>query len=192
MPCLSRVALNGGGGWPFAGTLRLLQMSDGKFTQTDVQVSMPEMNCSGLFRLANGDYMFCGGQTGVSLARVLLDGAVQVAPVVVKFTGISVMAAVGGLPFRSGGGAFYLLSKDASGQHFARHNGISQQDIPLSTSIELLTMNASAAGELDFVGVDNSTNSKVRGTIQPGATEVTILSAEGVSLADMVVFTRIN
>jgi hypothetical protein len=96
------------------------------------------------------------------------------------------------LPFRSGGGAFYVFSKDNNGQHFARHNGLTQQVIPLSSSIELLMMNATSAGGLDFVGVDNSSNSKVRGTILPGATEVTILSAEGVSLADVVVFTRIN
>lgn len=186
------VVNGGGGGWPFDGTLRLLQKSAGKFTETDVKVSMTYMNCSGLFRLANGHYMFCGSQTGVSLARVLVDGEVQTSPAIVQFTGLSAMSFVGGAPFRSGGGVFYVLSKDASGQHFARHNGLTQQDIPMSASIELLRMEATSAGGLDFVGVDNSTNSKVRGTILPGTTEVKILAAEGISLADVVVFTRIN
>jgi hypothetical protein len=53
-------------------------------------------------------------------------------------------------------------------------------------------MAATAAGGLDLVGVDNQTNSKIRAAIAPGATELTILSAEGVALAEVVVFTRIN
>jgi hypothetical protein len=186
------VVSGGGGGWPFDGTLRLMQKSAGQFTETDVKVLLDVPACSGLFSLADGHYMFCSGPSGLSLARVLVGGEVQTSPKIAAFSELSAASSVGGLPFRSGGGVFYVFSKDNSGQHFARHNGVTQQDIPLSTSIELLMMDATSAGGLDFVGVDNSMNSKVRGTILPGATEVTILSAEGVSLADVVVFTRIN
>ncbi len=186
------VVNGGGGGWPFDGTIRVLKKVSGIFQETDVAISMPDMNCSGLFPLADGHYMFCGGQSGLHLARALVDGQVQTSPKLVAFTGIANPNAVGGLPFRVGGGVFYLLGKGASGRFFARHNGLIQQDIPLSPNIELLSMSATTSGGLDIVGVDDTTNSKVRATIKPGATEVTILSAEGVSLAEVVVFTRIN
>ncbi len=182
----------GGGGWPFDGIIRVLKKVDGVFQETNSAISMPDMNCSGLFPLADGHYMFCGGQSGLHLARALVDGQVQTSPKIVGFTGILNPNAVSGLPFRAGGGVFYLFGKGANGPTFARHNGLVQTDIPLSPSIELLNMSATTSGGLDIVGVDNTTNSKVRATIKPGATEVTILSAEGVSLAEVVVFTRIN
>ena len=182
----------GGGGWPFDGTIRVLKKTGGVFQETDVKISMPDMNCSGLFQLADGHYMFCGGQNGLTLARALVDGQVQTSPSVVAFTGISSPDVVGGLPFRAGGGVFYLFAKGTASPFFARHNGLIQQDIALDPAIDLLSMTATKAGGLDMVGVDNTTNTKVRATIPPGATEVTILSAEGVSLAEAVVFTRIN
>jgi len=50
----------------------------------------------------------------------------------------------------------------------------------------------SEAGDIDFMGVYTDTNEKVRGTVPDGATEVTILSVEGLDLAQVVTFTRIN
>jgi hypothetical protein len=182
----------GGGGWPFDGTLRVLKKVSGVFQASDVKVAMEYMNCSGLFPLADGVYMYCGGQDTVSLARVIVGGQVQTSPGIAAFTGFSLTPSVGGLPFRSGGGVFYVLAKGASGQFFARHNGLVQHNIALGASIEVLSMAATAAGGLDLVGVDNQTNSKIRAAIAPGATELTILSAEGVALAEVVVFTRIN
>ncbi len=186
-------AVSGGGdGYPFDGAIRVLKKANGIFQESDVQVSMPEMNCSGLFPLADGEYMFCGGQSGLSLARALVNGQVQTSPIVTAFAGVTSPTAVGGLPFRAGGGVFYLFAQGANGQFFARHNGHVQENIPLDAALELLSMTATSAGGLDLVGVNNTTNSKVRATILPGATALTILSAEGVSLAEVVVFTRIN
>jgi hypothetical protein len=186
------VVSGGGGGYPFDGTIRVLKKTSGKFQETNVQIAMADMNCSGLFPLADGAYMFCGGQSGISLARALVDGQVQTSPVVKAFTGITSPNQVSGLPFRAGGGVFYLYAKGANGHFFARHNGVAQQDIPVSADLEVLSMTATNAGGLDLVGVDNKTNSKVRATIRPGEMALTILSAEGVSLAEVVVFTRIN
>lgn len=186
------VVHGGGGGWPFDGSIRVLKKAGGVFQESDVKIAMEYMNCSGLFPLADAVYMYCGGQQAITLARVIVGGQVQTAPGVVAFTGVTTTPAVGGLPFRSGGGVFYVMAKNATGPFFARHNGLVQQNIPLSPSIEVLSMDATTAGGLDIVGVDNQANSKVRAAIAPGAMEVTILSAEGVSLAEVVVFTRIN
>jgi hypothetical protein len=53
-------------------------------------------------------------------------------------------------------------------------------------------MTATADGGLDLVAVDNATNTKVRMALGPTASTWTVLSAEGFSLGEAVVFTRIN
>ncbi len=186
------VVSGGGGGYPFDGTIRVLEKTGGKFQETDVKISMPDMNCSGLFALTDGEYMLCGAMNGPSLARALVNGQVQTSPVVRPFVGVTSPIAVSGGAFRAGGSVFYLYAQGANGKFFARHNGLMQEDIPVDASLELLSMVTTNAGGMDVVGVDNKTNSKVRATIKPGEKVLTVMSAEGLSLAEVVVFVRMD
>jgi len=182
------VVSGGGGGWPFDGTIRVIAKSANGFVQEDARVTLQNSNCSGLVPLADGHYLVCDIMSPqVSLARALVDGVVQPSPKVVPLTGI-------GNPMRlaSSGGKFYLLSQRPAGRLVTRHDGLSQQDIPLDSSLEVLSMTATSDGGLDLVAFNGANNTKVRMTLGPTADTWTVLSAEGVSLAEAVVFTRIN
>jgi hypothetical protein len=187
------VVSGGGGGWPFDGIIRVVAKSASGFVQDNVSVTLQNSNCSLLVQLADGHYLLCDMMSSqFSLARALVDGVVQPNPKVVPLTGIGNPISVGGMGSRSGGGKFYLLSQRASDRLVTRHDGLSQQDIPLDPSLELLSMTATADGGLDLVAVDNASNTKVRMALGPTATTWTVLTAEGFSLGEAVVFTRIN
>ncbi len=186
------VVSGGGGGYPFDGTIRVLKKVADKFQETDEKITLADSNCSWLFPLADGEYMICGSNMIPSLARALVDGQVQASPVVRVFAGVTSLISVGGGAIRTGGGVVYLFAQGLNGHFLARHDGLKQENIAVDPALELLSMVATNAGGLDVVAVDNGTNQKVRATVKPGETALTVLSAEGLSLAEVVVFVRMQ
>ena len=73
-----------------------------------------------------------------------------------------------------------------------RHDGTSQQDIPVDANIDMLGIKVSPSGAIDFLGVRIDTGEKVMGTVAAGSTEVEILSSTALDVEQVAAFTRIH
>ncbi len=146
-------------------------------------------HCGSPHRLADGIHLLCGG---FGLALVVQDGAVIESPTIVHFTDLERTLDVGGLPFRFAPQIIALFGTDGTNLKFIRHDGLAQQDIPIDAAYELHGFGLSPGGAIDFLALDTTSGSLLRGTVPADSTEVTLLSAEEIDLAETVSFTRIN
>ena len=146
-------------------------------------------HCGFPHHLTGGIHLLCG----FTLALVVDDtGAVIDTPTLVPLADVESTVDVGGLPMRFAPGRLALFASDGTNRKFVRHDGVTQQDILVAPAYELLGFGISLAGDIDFLANDTAAAARVRGTIPPDSTEVTILSAEEIDLAETVTFTRIN
>jgi hypothetical protein len=89
-------------------------------------------------------------------------------------------------------GRLAVFAANATGRLFVRYDGVIEEDIPVPSEYELQGFGISLGGDIDFLAGDTTTGTRVRGTVPVGTTEITILSAEEIDLAETVTFTRIN
>ncbi|MBN1773232.1 MAG: hypothetical protein JXB32_18365, partial [Deltaproteobacteria bacterium] len=146
-------------------------------------------HCGFPHRLTGGIHLLCGG----GLALVVEDtGTVIETPTIVPFSDVERTLDVDGLPMRFAPGRLALFASDGTNRKFVRHDGVTQQDILVGAAYEPQGFGLSPGGNIDFLAFDATSGSLVRGTIPPDSTEVTILSAEEIDLAETITFTRIN
>jgi hypothetical protein len=126
------------------------------------------------------------------LALVVQDGSVIETPTQVPLENIERPLDVGGLPWRFAPGRVALFATDGTNRKFIRYDGVTQDDILVPSAYELQGFGISLGGDIDFLANDTSTGTRVRGTVPVGTTEITILSAVEIDLAETVTFTRIN
>ncbi len=182
------VMSGGGGGFPFDGTIRVLAPTGSSFHETPETTT--NVNASWLLRLADGIYTVSISEK--ALFRVIVDGTVLADAVEVPLTGVSSIVSINGVGAFGAAGQVVVLCNTGSGFKFLRHDGVQQQDIPLSANLDLQKVTIGSTGAIDFFAIETDTSAKVRGAIAAGSTEVTLAPAGILDPANMVLFTRIN
>jgi hypothetical protein len=186
-------AVNGGcSGQSVDGLIRVITKSGPSFTESDQALSFPGgSQYSGLYRLADGIYMFSAADK--ALLRVIADGAILTTLAPTPLTGVTrVLGLDSTSTIYPHGGYWVFIAETASGYEFVRHNGITQQDIPFDSTLDIRSFTVSSDGAIDFLAVRTDTQEKVRGTIAFGSTEVTVESAGALDPARVVAFTQVN
>jgi hypothetical protein len=185
------VLSGGGGGYSFDGTLSTVTRSGSSFVETPqtVPLTYPE-SYGGLYRLADGVYMF--SKNDKALVRVIADGAIVAAPTPVVLTGVDQLYDIQGMAIAGGTGQAVFFGSTAAGYEFIRHDGLTQQDIPLEANLELWRVTIGANGAIDFLGIRTDTQEKVRGSVAAGETTVTMSTDGALDPDQVVVFTQIN
>ena len=124
------------------------------------------------------------------LARVVADGGVASNPTTMALT--EVASVVVGAEPRPVSGRWVFIANSGTGFTFVRHDGVSQQDLPLEPNLDVRSFTVSSTGAIDFLGVRTATSEKVRGSVAAGSSVVTVVSAGVLDPDQTVVFTRIN
>jgi hypothetical protein len=185
------VLSGGSGGYSFDGTILAVTRSGSSFVETPHTVTLANAEFfGGLYRLADGVYMF--NKNDKALARVIAEGTFVADPTTVAITGVDQLLDIQGLAIAGGSGQAVFLGSTASGYEFIRHDGLTQQDIPLEANLELWRVTIGSSGAIDFIGVRTDTQEKIRGSVAAGETTVTIVSDGALDPDQVVVFTQIN
>lgn len=183
------VMSGGNGGVDFDGTIKVVTRSGASFVETPHTVTLPLANgYRGLFRLSDGIYSYHFNDK--RLARVVADGGVVSNPTTMALT--EVTSVVVGAEPRPVSGRWVFIANSGTGFKFVRHDGLSQQDIPLEANLDVRSFTVSSTGAIDFLGVRTATSEKVRGSVAAGSSVVTVVSAGVLDPDQTVVFTRIN
>jgi hypothetical protein len=124
---------------------------------------------------------------------VIADGAILTTLAPTPLTGVTrVLGLDSTSTIYPHGGYWVFIAETASGYEFVRHNGITQQDVPFDSTLDIRSFTVSSDGAIDFLAVRTDTQEKVRGTIAFGSTEVTVESAGALDPARVVAFTQVN
>lgn len=183
------VMSGGTGGVDFDGTIKVVTPSGATFVETPYVITLPvAQGYRGLFRLSDGIYSYSFNDK--SLARVVADGGLISNPTPIALTGVTSLA--GGTELQPVAGRWVFIANTGTGFKFVRHDGVSQQDIPLEANLDVRNFTVSPTGAIDFLGVRTATAEKVRGTIAAGSTVITLVSAGVLDPDQTVAFTRIN
>jgi len=179
----------------FDGTIRVVTRSGASFVETQHVVNMacpyPCAGFTGLYRLSDGAYMF--NYNDKSLVRMIADGGFVPTPAPMMLAGVDRIVGLGpGNGLFPMAGRWVFIAATGADYKFVRHDGITQQDIPLQAGIDVSSFTVSTSGAIDFLGNRVSTGEKVRGSVPAGATEMTIGAAGVLDPAQVVAFTRIN
>lgn len=178
-------------GLPNETTVWVVTRSGSSFVETPHVISFLNAGSyRGLFRLGDGLYMVSNLEKSIVCA---LENGVAVAnPIPILITGMDHFVEVRGAFVQSALSQVIIFVNTGSGYKFVRHNGTTQQDIPIDQNIEVLDYNVAPTGAIDFSGRRADTQEKVRGEVPAGATNVTVISGGMIDPAQVVVFTRIN
>ena len=184
------VASATGGGRGFDGTIRVVARDGASFVEQDAGLNLVYRETyADLFRLSDGGYMFDRG--ALRLVRVVAGGALVANPVPVDLVGVDRVAGGGGI-VGAVGGRWVFIAAAGSSYKFVRHDGVSQQDIPLPANLDVSSFTVARTGAIDFLGIRTDTQDKIHGTVAAAATEAVITSAGALDPAKVVAFTRIN
>lgn len=183
------VMSGGTGGVDFDGTLEVVTSSGVTFVETPHPVTLPFANgYRGLFRLSDGIYSYSFNDK--RLARLVADGGVIANPTTIALTGVTNVVA--GAEPQPVAGRWVFIANSGAGFKFVRHDGVSQQDIPLEANLDVRSFTVSSTGAIDFLGVRLATGEKLHGTIAAGSTVVGLVSAGVLDPDQTVAFTRID
>lgn len=183
------VMSGGNGGVGFDGTIKVVTRSGATFVETPHTVTLPFANgYRGLLRLRDGIYTYSFNDK--RLARVVADGGVSSNPTTIALTEVASIAA--GAELQPVAGRWVFIANSGTGFKFVRHDGVSQQDLPLEPNLDVRSFTVSSTGAIDFLGVRTVTSEKVRGSVAAGSSVVTVVSAGVLDPDQTVVFTRIN
>jgi hypothetical protein len=179
----------GTGGVAFEGAFRIVSRTGPTFSEAQQTIALPGVEgYGGLHRLSDGIYMING--TTRSLLKVIADGALVASPAPVALTAVdAIPSTVAVAPV---GGRWVFVARDGATFKFVRHDGVTQQDIPLEAGLDVRSYTVSAAGAIEFLAIRTATAEKLRGTVAAGATAVITSAAGLLDPARVVAFTRIN
>jgi len=167
------VMSGGTGGVDFDGTIKVVTPNGASFVETPHTVTLPFANeYRGLFRLSDGVYTWSFNSK--RLARVVADGGVLATPTTIALTGV-VRVAAGAEP-QPIAGRWVFIADSGAGFKFVRHDGVSQEDIPLEANLDVRSFTVSSTGAIDFLGVRTATRDKVRGSLAAGSSVTVLLS----------------
>ena len=184
------VASAHGGGSGFDGTIRVVARDGASFVEKDATLNLVgRESFADLFRLSDGGYMLDRG--ALRLVRVVADGALVANPAPIALAGVDRIAG-GNNTVGAVGGRWVFIAATGPGYKFVRHDGATQQDIPLPANLDVSSFTVARTGAIDFLGLRTDTQEKIHGTIAAGATEAVIASAGTLDPAQVVAFTRIN
>lgn len=185
------VLVGGGAGIGFAGSIRVLTKQAGGFVETEVTPNLPMVSNYGiLLRLGSDIYLFSASDK--ALAKVFSEGVLVANPAPVAIQGVTSFLNVQGVMATPTGAFVTFLANTPTGTQFIRHDGTTQQDIPVPNDITLTRVIFAQSGAIDVIGVRTSTLETVRGSIEPASTSLTIATTGVLDPNRIVTFTRIQ
>jgi hypothetical protein len=181
-----------GSGGVSEAQVHVVSKSDSSFTDTLFTVNMLDASSfRGLSRLSDGIYMFRNASK--ELARVIVDGVVQVNPTPKTLPGVDRIIGQGSNIVASSTGEWVFIAASGTGYKFVRYDGVKPQtDIPFDPDIDVRSFTVAADGAIEFLGIRTTTQEKIRGKVASGENTVTITSAGVLDPAQVIAFTRIN
>ena len=178
-------------GKPDENTIWHVTRGGASFVETPQVISFPNASLYGEIVCLDGClYMICCLEK--SILCVVENGVAIADPTPILITGVDHFVGVRGSFVQSSLKEVIIFASTSSGFKFIRHNGITQQDIPIDPNIEVLDYNVAPSGAIDFSGRRADTQEKVRGEIPAGQTNVNVISGGLLNPAQVTVFTRIN
>jgi hypothetical protein len=172
------------------GTIRVVARSAGDFGETQQLVNLPGTGAyAGLSRLSDGVFMLNSADR--ALLRVIADGAVVPTPTPLPL--VAVDRIVGpDVRVSAVAGRWVFIAAYGADYKFVRHDGVTQQDIPIEAGLDIRSFTVASTGAIDFLAIRTATDEKVRGAVAAGATATTTSAAGVLDPAQVVAFTRIN
>jgi hypothetical protein len=184
------VTHGGSGGINFDGSWSLVSKTGDTFAESTFTPNLANPQ-SYWFPFTLRDGLYALSMSEKAIARLTANGAVVPTPSPIPLTGVDTFPSLGGGPMRLAPGLLVLFASTGSGYKFLRHDGLTQQDIPLEANVEPSSFIVGSDGAIEFFGVRTTTREQLRGTVAAGSTQVGLTSAT-VDPAQVVVFTRIN
>jgi hypothetical protein len=184
------VTHGGSGGISFDGSWSLVSKTGDTYTESTFTPNLANAQ-SYWFPFTLRDGLYAWSMAEKAIARLTTNGAVVQTPTPIALTGVDSFPNLGGGPMRLAPGMLVLFAGTGSGYKFLRHDGLTQQDIPLEANVEPSSFIVGGDGAIEFFGVRTTTNERLRGTVAVGSTQV-VLTTATVDPAQVVAFTRIN
>jgi hypothetical protein len=184
-------AENQNGGAVDETTVWVITADGASFVETPQTVSFANASMYNMmFRLGGGVYKVSTFEKGI--VQVLENGVAVASATPVLFNGVDHFVSVRGSLVQAGLEQVVIFASTGSGYEFIRHDGTTQQDIPIDAALDVTDYKVAPSGAIDFWARRMDTQEKVHGEVAPGATEVTVTSGGTIDPAQAVVFTRIN
>ncbi|HJX62898.1 MAG TPA: hypothetical protein VJ860_02985 [Polyangia bacterium] len=182
----------GEGGGVVEPQVHVVSKSGASFVDTLFTLNMVDAwSFQGLSRLSDGIYMFSNALK--ELARVIVDGVVQIDPTRRTLSGVDRIVGQGSNTVASGTGEWVFIAASGTGYKFVREDGVNPQtDIPFDPDIDVRSFTVAADGAIDFLGIRTTTQEKIHGKVASRADTVTITSAGVLDPARVIAFTQIN
>lgn len=183
---------SGGNGMPSDNVLRRVRKTADGFVEDQFDLTFPPESggYGGLFRLANGTYMF--GTNG-SIVRVVADGEVLPGETPIPIEGIDSVVLSGAFgAYAAGDGIITIFARVGDSFVFVRHDGLTQVTLPVPDELSIQRVSFGPSGVVDFIARDLTTSEFVRGRFAGGSTELVVTPSDLLRPDDVVAFTALN